>query len=228
MTFRVYYLCNYYPQSAHNNKAHRSKDLWNDYGFCIAVKYSRIDKPCVVPTVPNETRIDITNVHRARSLFGKWIEKKIAENDVKDCILVPVPSKDSWNNSHPRSLSMLYECFPDAPRPTITPALSFTESRPKAHEGGARGIYAVLPYLQTNGDVAGKNVILIDDILTSGGSMLAAKQKLEMAGAKVLFGIVCGRTNSDPNAATFPRHYEDIEEPADMFDALDDLDVGWT
>jgi len=43
----------------------------------------------------------------------------------------------------------------------------------------------------------GKDVVLIDDVLSTGGTLLATMEVLEEAGANVLFAVVCGKTVYD-------------------------------
>ena len=55
------------------------------------------------------------------------------------------------------------------------------------------------------GNVKGRDVVLVDDVLSTGASILAAKEVLEEAGARVLFAITCGRTVYDFNTKPFKR-----------------------
>ena len=112
--------------------------------------------------------------------------------------LVPVPSKDTVNGTvSSRSHAMLLECLRDTTYADgVLTALSWTKKLAKAHQGGPRGREALEPFLQA-GNVAGKRIVLVDDLISTGGTMLAARDALVTAGAEVVCGLACGRTVYD-------------------------------
>ena len=69
----------------------------------------------------------------------------------------------------------------------------WNKKRQKAHEGGSRKREDLLPLLDANPAVAGKNIVLIDEIVTTGGNLLASHDSLVAAGAKVVGAVTCGR-----------------------------------
>ena len=77
---------------------------------------------------------------------------------------------------------------------SVFDGLRWNKQLQKAHEGGTRKRAELLPCLEARKGVKGKQVVLIDDLVTTGGSLLACKDCLEAAGAKVLGAITCGRT----------------------------------
>jgi adenine/guanine phosphoribosyltransferase-like PRPP-binding protein len=60
----------------------------------------------------------------------------------------------------------------------------------------------------------GKNIVLIDDIVTTGGNLLACQDRLISAGAKVVGAVTCGRSVYDLNDPPFG---------ARSFDLIDQL-----
>jgi hypothetical protein len=65
----------------------------------------------------------------------------------------------------------------------------------------------------------GKNVILIDDLLTTGGSALACYDKLTAEGANVLGVITCGKTVYDKTDPPFgAKQFDLTEELSDQRD----------
>ena len=65
----------------------------------------------------------------------------------------------------------------------------------KLANGGSRAIGVHINSLSVRTtEVAGKNVVLIDDVTTSGNSMRAAISKLERAGYNVIFAMALGKT----------------------------------
>ncbi|PCK81219.1 hypothetical protein [Rhizobium sophoriradicis] len=195
MTLKVHYLCSYYSQWAHNNLAPRTQALWDAFMFSRAVKNRSINGSCVAPTKKPVT-ITAGNVGKARELFGAFIRQALTDDVIQSSLLVPVPSKDSWNTENFRSLEMLKESLPERFHSCIRPLVRFSEERPKAAEGGERGYDSVRPFLRLASPVPQSPLILVDDILTTGGSMLATRDFLVEKGGAVSCGIVCGKTTS--------------------------------
>ena len=67
------------------------------------------------------------------------------------------------------------------------------------------------------GDLKGKKIVLVDDLVTTGGSLLACKDCLEAAGATVVGAVTRGRTVYDATEAPFKsREFELTEEMSDQ------------
>jgi predicted amidophosphoribosyltransferase len=66
------------------------------------------------------------------------------------------------------------------------------------------------------GDASVPPIVLIDDLFTTGGSLLACQDRLTEAGATVLGAITCGRTVYDATEPPFKaREFELTEELSD-------------
>jgi len=99
---------------------------------------------------------------------------------------------------------------------SVFDGLRWTNELQQAHEGGTRRRADLSPLLQTKGDLKGKQVVLIDDLVTTGRSLLACKDRLEAAGAKVLGAIPCGRTVYDAAEGPFTaRDFDLTDESSD-------------
>jgi len=66
--------------------------------------------------------------------------------------------------------------------------------------------------LRVQGNVAGRQVILIDDVLSTGSTLLAAKEVLEEAGATALLAITCGKTVYDFQTKPFKRQVVELDD----------------
>lgn len=160
-------------------------------------------------------RVHSGNISRARSAFGNFIASTLElEKAPEDVWLVPVPSKDGLRTSMGgyRSLAMVSEALSDKKHfGVIRDALRWTKSLPRAHEGGAqRNRSFWLEHLHVRGDVSGRKIVLIDDVLSTGSTLLAAKDALEAAGATVIFAITCGKTVYNFDLKPFKRQQVEL------------------
>lgn len=193
----MHYLCAYYSQWAHEHVAPRSAALWDAYQFCRAVKLGTINGYLTAPTRPKPTRIDSGNVREARKLFGGFIEQVIPADQLRSAIICPVPSKDSFNTDEFRSLVMLRESLGPAYQSNIRPLVRYNTQLQSASQGGERGYDACFPFLSVTGCFPRDSaVILVDDILTTGGTLLATRDRLIASGALVNDALVCGKTTA--------------------------------
>jgi adenine/guanine phosphoribosyltransferase-like PRPP-binding protein len=76
-------------------------------------------------------------------------------------------------------------------------------------EGGTRDGATLYEYLVATGDVRGHRVVLVDDMLTSGGHLRACAARLRTAGAEPVFAVCAGRADQSQVADPFAvRHHE--------------------
>jgi hypothetical protein len=208
----VHYMATYYSQWAHENLAPRSQDQWYSFKFCRAVKNGRINGSLVFPWQDKPEVINEQSVVRARFIFGYFIKHVIEECGFKNPILVPVPSKDGLVGAADfRSFIMLREAISAHGNWPIVPVLRFTEVLQPAHAGGPRGREAIKPYLTVTGTLPSGEIILVDDIVTTGGSLLASHDVLAAVGHAPTAAIVCGHTVSDSLLSAFGHHQKNID-----------------
>ncbi|MER9309775.1 phosphoribosyltransferase [Mesorhizobium australicum] len=208
---KVHYLCAYYSQWAHNNLAPRPTELWQSYKFCGAVKHGIMNGYLTIPWKKGPEKIAEKDAAKTRPVFGRFIEQRI-NAEYADCAIVPVPSKDSFDLDSFRSLQMVQQSLPAALQAQILPIVRFTKKLEAASRGGLRGFDAVFPHLEVATDAVPRAVVLIDDIVTTGGTLLATKRRLENRGFEVRAAIVCGKTVAATEKAFFPREFELTEE----------------
>lgn len=211
---RVDYICAYYSQNAHENIEQRTQDLWDAYKFCGAVKSRTINGYCTIPRKPKPIIINSSNVGLARKVFGRFIGALCENNGYDGASLVPAPSKDSFSTDAFRSRVMVEEACPDGM--TVIPAVRFMSELKPSSQGGPRGYVALYPHMQVVAGIAPQRVVLVDDILTSGGTLLAAHDRLVNAGFEVLGAIACGRTTDIREKAFKLGHLELGHESPDL------------
>jgi hypothetical protein len=210
----VHYMATYYSQWAHDNLAPRSQDQWYSFKFCRAVKNRRINGSLVFPWQNGPETINEQSVGRARAIFGLFIEHAIRHCGLANPVLVPVPSKDGLIGAAQfRSLAMAQEAVAAVPNQhlPIASSLRFNQVLQPAHAGGPRGREALRPYLNLTTAIPAGPVILIDDIVTTGGSLLASHDVLSAAGHPPVAAIVCGHTVSDSLLSAFGHHQKNID-----------------
>lgn len=212
---RVDYLCTYYSQHAHEQIEERTQELWDAYKFCGAVKNRSINGYCTVP-LKKPTRINSTNVGAARVIFGAFIQHIYNKRDYGDAALVPAPSKDSFSTSDFRSRVMVEEACPTDL--IVVPAVKFNTHLLPSSQGGPRGYAAMHPHMVVEPTCGARPVVLIDDIVTTGGTLLAARDRLVAAGFTVLGAIACGRTSEARETAFKPRHFEITHDRGELVD----------
>jgi hypothetical protein len=206
----VHFMATYYSPWAHNNLAPRSQDQWHSFKFCRAVKNRRINGSLVFPWQTGPEVIDESSAGRARIIFGEFIKYVFDQTGIKDAVLVPVPSKDGLVSAHEfRSYTMVKEAA--ANRWIVAPALRFTAALQPAAAGGPRGRELLRPYLAITQAIPAGSIILVDDIVTTGGSLLASYDILSTAGRPPTAAIVCGHTVSDSLLSSFGHHQKNID-----------------
>jgi phosphoribosylpyrophosphate synthetase len=203
---KVRFICGYYSDLAHKKKERRPEDYWDAYNFCWGVKVGKFKHQFNIHGLGKKTPITKSNFALARDTFGEWIEKSVPVlGGGSDAILVPVPSKDDViGAANFRTLEMTKEAL-DGTRLArlIVDGLHWKASLTKAHQGGTRNRILFGQRLVADPKVKDKKVILIDDVITTGSSLLAAADVLKQQGATVLGAIVCGKTIYDLNTPHF-------------------------
>lgn len=206
----VHYMATYYSQWAHQNLAPRSQEQWYSFKFCRAVKNGRINGSLSFPWAGNPEIINEGTVHRARAIFGEFIAHVIAHLAIPNPILVPVPSKDGLVGVNDfRSFAMVREAVAD--RWPVAPSLRFTQVLQPAATGGPRGREVLRPFLTVAQPMPPGSIVLVDDIVTTGGSILASYDVLAASGRGPFAAIVCGHTVSDSLLSAFGHHQKNID-----------------
>jgi phosphoribosylpyrophosphate synthetase len=215
---KVRYICGYYSDLAHKNKKRRPEDYWDAYFFCWGVKVGSFKRSFNIHQNGEKTAINNSNFNLARKTFGEWIKKSVAQLGGQDALLVPVPSKDGLLVAKSfRTLDMTKEALKGTDLAArVVAGLKWKEQLTKAHEGGSRNRKVLAPLLQIDDAVKGKRVVLIDDLFSTGSSLLAAKDALEEAGCTVLGAVTCGKTIYDLDTPHFGE--QEFELTAELAD----------
>jgi predicted amidophosphoribosyltransferase len=220
---KVAYICGYYSDTAEKTtgvKRPRNPPFYEAYMFCWAVK-SGLYKHDFYIEREAAGRLNITNdnFHLVRPTFGEWAARRLPTFSTEPLLIIPVPSKGATpGQATYRSLEMAQQAFKDTPfAGSVFHGLRWNKKLPAAHEGGPRKRADILPLLDAMPGAEGKNVVLVDDLVVTGSSLLACEDKLTAAGAKVLGAITCGKSVYDAKEPPFKaRTFEFVEEMADV------------
>jgi hypothetical protein len=216
---KICFLCTYYSQWAHENLAPRSQAQWHAYKFCRAVKYKTINGTLEFPWKAGPETINTETVGRARYIFGFFIKRALKTLVLAAPVLVPIPSKDALPDATTfRSLDMVREAIASHGNWTIAPVLRFTKAIPPASEGGPRGREVLRPHLTVIARPPAGSIVLVDDIITTGGSLLASFDVLEAYGRPPVAAIVCGQTVADSLLTAFGDHEREIDHKPSAID----------
>lgn len=117
----------------------------------------------------------------------------IARFEGRCVVIVPSHSKGCWSSSMMKVASELCEEFDML---NYSTALIRIMEHEKLACGGNRSIESHIKTIKfdTDYDIADKIVIILDDVTTTGGSILACKRILEAANAKKVSAIAIAKT----------------------------------
>lgn len=220
---KVCYVCGYWSKKTDQILGKRPTDYLQAYRYVWAVKHGshKVDFYVVTRTGQRQW-VRVGNFATVRRSFGRFIEEKVAENGWGDALLVHVPSKDALvSAAKPRSLGLLTESMRSTGLAGSTcDALRWVSKLSTSHEGGERRRRELVPHLKVMQDVGERDIVLVDDLLTRGGSLLACKDVLEAAGARVVGAITCGRTMYERSIQAFGRQEFDLVAELDDFGRL--------
>ncbi len=115
-----------------------------------------------------------------------------------NCCCVAVPSSDSSKKSTPVHIMIKVLATLNSSLQDGSDVLVRTKTIRKLSWGGKRDISVHLDSIDINPnssiDVSGKDVLLIDDVMTTGNSLLACESKLIAAGANRVFFLTLAKT----------------------------------
>ncbi len=146
--------------------------------------------------------VQLINGNRAGVLrmFGKWGARRLLQRGVADAVLVGVPGSShtaaNGNFTAGRMAGAVAQLGPW----TADPMLYFTQAMKPAHEGNkrARDIDYLMGILACTREKLTGQIVLLDDVVTTGAHMVACARKLRALGASVSVALCVARTIKVP------------------------------
>ncbi len=218
---RVHYRVLYLSMKSPVERKDITQAWWDAFKFTRAVKSARINGYCHIPNGYGRLRIEQDNVAAARMAFGHWLMGTANGEAPEGYAIVPVPSKDAiMDVCGPfRHSGMMAEALAgQVHRPTVHDILRYSEPMQKASEGGPRSESAIFEKMRVLGEIPAQRIILVDDVVTQGGHINAARRRLEAGGATVVCGIVCGRTVWDMSQNPWDASVDEFYDAAHGFE----------
>jgi len=167
-----------------------------------------------------DTKIYTRESEKLVALILEMVAKQLSEAVSGEFDLVPIPNSSSTSNDNSEFRTLTHARAVAAfigQRVSAVPALRWKAAKVPAHEGGIRDPQALFENLSV-AKVPTKRVVLFDDVLTTGGQMIACYRRLAKSGRPPMLGMVIGRTTHTQKDNPIDWHAEDIETEERSFD----------
>jgi predicted amidophosphoribosyltransferase len=177
--------------------------------FVRALKGHQLNGYCHVPIGGVQRKLNNRNLEQAVQWFGILGAELLGKKKVAgDLALVPIPSSNCTTASSSRpTIRRLARALCERIGATarLVDCLRWKKNLGSASmQGGPRDASTLYANLVLTEQVPpGIKVVLVDDVLTSGGHFRACAAKLKAGGAEVAIGICGGRTAYDQDMKPF-------------------------
>jgi hypothetical protein len=147
------------------------------------------------------TKVTPTRENWAIDWFAHWAVAKInAEYGARPVVLLPIPSSttiaSNAGDSRPATLASRIAALRQ--NTVCHTGLCFCKEQLSTREGGSRDPEEIYPELVLTAPPPQGELILLDDVMTTGGHMIACAWKIEDTGRNAALGLACGRTVHKP------------------------------
>lgn len=134
--------------------------------------------------------------HVARTLAPLWAPVLAAAVDETDAVVVPVPLH--WRRRLQRGFDQAWllarhACSVAGIAPPVTPLRRVRHTAPQSTLAARERADNIAGAFVARGEIAGRAVVLVDDVVTTGATMAAAARALRRAGAGRVLGIALAR-----------------------------------
>lgn len=183
-----------YPSYAESGEAWTGPDFVA-FKFVQALKGNNINGYAWLPRAAGPLRINTADCSAAFTVFGEWGAHQVHQTGVVNPRLVAVPSSSCLGLGEDDKGRKLVSCIADrSPGAVVGEMLHWHERLLKAADGGSRDPAVLYANLRVQLHVPPSNIILVDDVVTSGGHLLACARALRSFGHTVEHAICAAQT----------------------------------
>lgn len=178
----------------------RSGDPWRDVEWCAyklvqALKGNPIRGYAWLRTMGGKpVRITAEDPSQAFEIFGEWAGSTLRAIGAGG-LIVPVPASGcTARGADPKGVRLAEAAARHAPGWRVDPMLWWERALPKASDGGSRDPDLLIGNLWLSTPVPKEPIVLLDDVVTTGGHLIACARGLTNHGASVTAAICAAQT----------------------------------
>jgi len=191
------------------------QDDYHSSKFIKAIKGEPVNGYAYVPVLGVRRELTQQNASEATQWFGEMAAPELAELDLpRPLVFVPIPNSSSTVNSkNPPSTIKLAQAIAGRLKDTnVWDGLRFKVAMKKSRQGGSRDPQEIYDNLTIAKPIPKADIVLIDDVRTTGAHMIAARAKLAGHGGNCLIGVCAGRSTWTQEAQPFSVVTDELED----------------
>lgn len=193
----------------------KNQQTWSVFHFVKALKGDALNNSAEIPMLTGSPLryLNRDNQVEAFDIFAEMVAPTRPEKR-PTVVLVPIPGCKAICADDVRrgTTYRMAEAIGQRLGVKVEPCLWWSEPMLSSHrENGPRDPAILVPKLVL-GAVPTGSVVLVDDVLTSGGHLRAAHCMLRRAGARVLFGVCAAKQRDAEEGDMFKRVEHELEE----------------
>ena len=195
---------------------------WGSNKFVHALKGHALKGESWIPVVGKQKKLNNANASAAIGWFAEMVADYWKNHVIKSPVsIVPIPNSDSVVGAAAPHTKLIADAVATKIGSNVLDIVRCKEPLQSSRSGGPRAFSTLYDNFTLIGKIPkGQRIILVDDVLTTGGHLTAAAARLSEGGGKVEIGFCGGRTVQQQQEDCFSVIEVTVEDPLDMFDDL--------